>query len=135
MQWNQVQIIIRSTESFSAQTIAGIHYPGVKLIKTHHFPNTHYLALDITVAANAKPGNVVIELKTGQQQLKKNFPLLARRKGNGKTFAQGVTSKDFIYLIMPDRFSNGDPSNDRYADLSDTAGGNNNEVLLRHGGD
>ena len=29
-----------------------------------------------------------------------------------KQVIQGVTAKDFIYLMMPDRFSNGDPSND-----------------------
>jgi hypothetical protein len=35
---------------------------------------------------------------------------------------KGVTSKDLVYLLMPDRFSNGDPTNDRIAGMrgSDT---------------
>ena len=32
---------------------------------------------------------------------------------------QGVTAKDFIYLMIPDRFSNGDPSNDIITDYRD----------------
>ena len=49
-------------------------------------------------------------------------------------YAQGVTSKDFIYLVMPDRFSNGDASNDRFMDMRDTFLDRSNP-LLRHGGD
>jgi hypothetical protein len=48
-----------------------------------------------------------------------DFELKPRRTGNGTAFAQGVTSKDLVYLLMPDRFSNGDPSNDRIAGMRD----------------
>ncbi len=41
---------------------------------------------------------------------------------------------DFIYLIMPDRFSNGDPNNDHYANMRDTVVDRANP-LARHGGD
>jgi len=45
--------------------------------------------------------------------------LLERRKGLGKLYAQGLTNKDVVYFLMPDRFSNGDPNNDRIAGLKD----------------
>ena len=48
-----------------------------------------------------------------------NYELKARRAGNGTAFAQGVTSSDFVYLLMPDRFSNGDATNDRIAGMRD----------------
>ncbi|MGH2647042.1 MAG: alpha-amylase family glycosyl hydrolase, partial [Ginsengibacter sp.] len=49
-------------------------------------------------------------------------------------YAQGITAKDFIYLIMPDRFSNGDSSNDRVAGMRDQSLGRDS-VYYRHGGD
>jgi glycosidase len=57
-----------------------------------------------------------------------------RRKGNGTAYAQGVQSSDFIYFLMPDRFSNGDPSNDHVAGMKDQSL-NRDSIFLRHGGD
>ena len=54
--------------------------------------------------------------------------------GKGKTWARGINSADFIYLRMPDRFSNGDPNNDHYANMRDTVADRKNP-LARHGGD
>jgi glycosidase len=54
--------------------------------------------------------------------------------GNGTSFAQGVTSKDLVYLLMPDRFSNGDPSNDRITGMRDQTL-NRDSIYHRHGGD
>jgi glycosidase len=67
------------------------------------------------------------------QQIAK-WPLLNRRAGKGENFAQGVTSKDVMYLLMPDRFSNGDKSNDRIAGMLDQSI-NRDTVYERHGGD
>jgi glycosidase len=49
-------------------------------------------------------------------------------------FANGATSQDLMYLIMPDRFSNGDPSNDRVAGMQDQTL-RRDTVFNRHGGD
>src|SRR5215203_1974930 len=117
MKWNKVQLLIRSSDdNFSKQTVS-INYPGITVTGKHTFENGKYAAVDITIAANAKPGNITIHFSNGS-----NFQWLlkARRKGSGTLYAQGVTSADFIYLIMPDRFSNGDPSNDKFSDMSDT---------------
>ena len=47
---------------------------------------------------------------------------------------QGVTSKDLIYLIMPDRFSNGDTTNDSFANMREQ-GIHRDSMFSRHGGD
>ena len=52
----------------------------------------------------------------------------------GETYAQGVNSADFIYFMMPDRFSNGDPSNDRIPGMLDQSL-NRDSIFYRHGGD
>ena len=117
MKWNHVQLLMRSADSnFNKQKVS-IQYPGVTISNTHKFVNGKYLAVDIIIAPSAKPGNVII--KCGSHNL--NWQLKEQRKGNGTAFAQGVTAADLIYLLMPDRFSNGDPSNDKFSDMNDTA--------------
>lgn len=134
MKWNKVQVLLRSTDAdFSSSTIA-INYPGVTLNKVHHFENGHYIAVDLVIAPTAKPGDVKIQIKDGSRITTHVWPLKSRRKGNGTSFAQGVTQSDLIYFLMPDRFSNGDPSNDRIAGLKDQSL-NRDSIFLRHGGD
>ena len=134
MKWNKVQILVRGeNEGFKNEKV-NIQYPGVTLNKVSSFENGKYLALDITIAAGARPGNISIEFKNGTRIHTVSWPLKPRREGRGKTFAQGVTSADFIYFLMPDRFSNGDISNDRIAGMRDQSL-NRDSIFLRHGGD
>ena len=81
-----------------------------------------------------KPGKRVFNFGTGENKININYELKERRKGNGTLYAQGVTSSDFIYLLMPDRFSNGDTTNDRIAGMKDQSL-NRDSIFLRHGGD
>ena len=113
-----------------------VSYPGVSLADWHRVTSDNYLFLHLRIAATARPGSVMIHIqpKGGGQSIGVPYPLLARRGGNGTEFAQGVSSKDFIYFLMPDRFSNGDPSNDRIPGLKDQSL-NRDSIYLRHGGD
>ncbi len=134
MKWNKVQVLVYGAyDGFNKETVH-INYPGVKLLKTIALENGKYMALDIEVAANTKPGDVVIEfLQNGKGHAVK-WPLEKRRTGNGITYAQGVNSTDLVYLLMPDRFSNGDESNDHIAGMLDQSL-NRNKIYDRHGGD
>ena len=134
MNYNKVQVLLRSTEiNFSKATVK-VNYPGVQLIKTHAFENKHYIALDIDISALAKPGNVSFAITADGKTTQMNWPLLPRRKNRGTDFAQGLTSADLVYFLMPDRFSNGDQSNDQLPGLKDQSL-NRGEIFLRHGGD
>lgn len=134
MKYNKVQILLRKPSSFKNNAQVQINYPGVKLLKTHHFANHNYLAVDIEISNTAKPGEVKLLIQEGSQNTPFNWVLKNRRAGNGTQFAQGVTSKDFIYFLMPDRFSNGDKSNDKVAGLKDQSL-DRDSIFLRHGGD
>jgi neopullulanase len=109
-------------------------YQGIKMDSISKVKNNDYLFFNLTITSNAKPG--IIHFRTGgtYRSEKFDFEIKESVKGNGKTFAQGIHSDDFIYLIMPDRFSNGDPNNDHYANMRDTVVDRNNS-LARHGGD
>src|SRR6266404_3240480 len=135
MKWNKVQLMVRSEGIKNSITNADVNYPGVKLEKINKVEGVNYLFLDLTISSTAKSGVVKIKFnRTNMQPLWYNFELKERRKGNGTAFAQGVTSKDFVYLLMPDRFSNGDPSNDQVQGMRDQSL-NRNDVTARHGGD
>jgi len=111
-----------------------INYPGVKLQKVHKVENSNYLFIDLMISATAKPGIIKIKLTADGKNKEVAFELRSRRPGKSTAFALGVTSKDFIYLIMPDRFSNGDETNDRVTGMRDQTL-NRDTVFNRHGGD
>lgn len=136
MKHNKIQLLIHGEyDGFSSEKVR-ISYPGVTITNVHKFDNGKYIAVDISIAATAKPGSVIIEFITGGKAHAVEWPLKERRKGNGTAFAQGVNSADFIYLAMPDRFSNGDPSNDRIAGMRDQSlSRGKDSFFCRHGGD
>lgn len=108
-----------------------VNYPGVKLVKASKVENPNYAFLDLTIGPSAKPGTLRLVGKRGSQTLTQPFELKARdRSPKG----QGVTTADFIYLAMPDRFVNGDESNDKFADMADQTADRTNP-FARHGGD
>jgi len=129
MKWNKIQVMIHGKDIANSNAYT-INYPGVKLEKVNKVENENYLFLDLVISSTAKPG--IVKIKTDGETI--NFELRPRRHGNGTVYAQGVTSKDFIYLIMPDRFSNGDTANDRIAGMRDQSL-NRDTVFERHGGD
>ena len=110
-----------------------ISYPGVSVEKVHKVENKNYLFVDLNIASNAKAGTFKIAIK-GQANTSISYQLKKRREGRGTKFAQGLSSADFIYLLMPDRFSNGDESNDRIPGLKDQTL-NRDSMYHRHGGD
>ncbi len=109
-----------------------LEYPGVRLDSALRVINPNYLFLNLTIGPDAKPGIIKINFNGGNYFL--NFVLDRRAPGKGIKYARGINSSDFIYLLMPDRFSNGDPNNDHYANMRDTVADRNNP-LARHGGD
>lgn len=116
-----------------AQNKVTINYKGVSLVKVHQVENPNYLFLDLELAANVKPGRfpIIFSVK-GKKQAEFSYELKQRVK-DVKQF-QGVTTKDFIYLIMPDRFANGDKTNDVVKGMNETAL-NRDSIFYRHGGD
>src|SRR5450432_3934892 len=117
-------------------TIVQVNYPGVRLLRVHRAESPNYLFLDLLISPAAKPGRVDIRLgKQGAAAVAAiGYTLEPRRPGNGRTYAQGVNSADLIYFLMPDRFSNGDPGNDRIPGTRDQSL-DRDSIFLRHGGD
>ena len=134
MKNSKLQLIVHANNIGDFTKVA-INYPGVKVEKINKGGNKNYLFIDLNVFSVTKPGRFNITLSGGGQVPENiSYELKQRSNQNGKTRVQGVTAADFIYLLMPDRFSNGDPSNDFFADMRDTLHDRNNP-FDRHGGD
>jgi len=109
--------------------------PAVKIEKVNKVENKNYVLLDLLISAAAKPGTFKINMSGGGMGVEDLFyELKARSSQNGKTRVQGVTAKDFIYLLIPDRFSNGDASNDIIPGYRDRSS-DRKDKFSRHGGD
>ncbi len=137
MKWNKLQIMVHGdkiAEKFPMIKMGpdGVKLAtGVRLVKINHVENPNYVFLDLVIDATAQAGKFSFPFL---KDIKIDYELKKRRQGNGTAYAQGVTSKDFMYLIMPDRFSNGDPSNDRVPGMKDQSL-NRDSVFERYGGD
>ncbi len=104
---------------------------GIELVKVNRVENPNYLFLDVKVAASAKPGWSTFTFSQGKKKLTYRYELKQRDQ---KIKAQGVSSADLIYLIMPDRFANGNKANDQVKGMLDMSL-NRDSMYLRHGGD
>ena len=106
-------------------------YPGVTLDESHKLESPNYLVVNLTIDSQAKPGKLKLSF-TGSRTLTYTYELRARNTDPNRV--QGITQADFIYMLMPDRFSNGDPKNDvvKGTRVNHIA---RDSMYARHGGD
>lgn len=93
--------------------------------------NGHYVFAYLTIDPAVKPGKYHFQVKNATGTAGFDFSLDAPLDPNRRF--QGFSSEDVIYLLMPDRFADGDPSNDSPANLAPPA--NRGAVNAIHGGD
>jgi len=108
------------------------NYPGVELERTVRLENPNYMVLDLEISESAVPGKIPIVFEYMREiRFAAEYELKGREEGAKSR--QGFGKEDVIYLIMPDRFSNGDSTNDSAADMLEKADPVNPNG--RHGGD
>lgn len=133
MKYNEIQVMIHGDGIGKAESFS-IHYPGITLDRVTRTENSNYIFLNLQITEEARPGTMNITATAGKKKISIPFPVKERRTGNGTAYAQGLNSSDLIYLIMPDRFSNGDTSNDKVPGMRDQTL-RRDTVFNRHGGD
>ncbi len=104
-------------------------YAGVKLLKTQKVENPNYIFVDLDITKAAEAGNLQFIFENGTESSTVNYELRLRTAK-----PQPVSQADVVYLLMPDRFANGDESNDKYDEMFDTQA-DRKSPFLRHGGD
>ena len=104
---------------------------GMDLVNVERVENENYLFLNFNLSFQKK-GFYDIDLYNASDRKidSYSYEIKSREKGNK---ISSFNSSDVIYLLMPDRFANGNQSNDSHPDLTEKA--NRKEQDGRHGGD
>lgn len=114
-----------------ARSRPSIDHPEVQLKRIIAVENPNYLFLDLKIGGNAQPGPIAITFQGSDRAHTMQYELRERRDNQNRH--QGFDPSDVIYLIMPDRFANGDPSISEIEGMFE--GVDRNEPFARHGGD
>ena len=106
-------------------------YAGVKVDSIVRLDSPNYLLVYLNLEG-AQPGEMTLQFKNGKQTKKVKYALKAREKRGEERV--GFTNADVLYMLMPDRFADGDPKNNdikgMYPYKIDRT-----QPSLRHGGD
>lgn len=101
---------------------------GMSVKAVHEADSRNYLFLDMAVE---KAGKYTIELMKDGKKVAVDYEVFPRREGSAER--KGICPSDVIYLIMPDRFANGDESNDKIDGSEQEL--DRSKMDVRHGGD
>ena len=126
-----LQLLVKENNIGTA--IPSVFYAGISIEKVNKAKSNNYLFIDLNIDKATKAGtfNIIFTLDDGT--LKKYKYALKSREKDANDFV-GFNSSDAIYLITPDRFANGDETNDINLDLKETTI-DRSDNYKRHGGD
>ena len=114
------------------ETTPILSYPGIVIQKVNKADSKNYLFIDLFIAATAKPGPIsIFFVNDGDTLYSYKYTLLAREKDIP---VKGFNSSDVIYLLNPDRFANGDYTNDIVPATKEQKV-DRKSPFARHGGD
>ncbi|VAW25428.1 Neopullulanase, partial [hydrothermal vent metagenome] len=130
MNHNQLELLIYGDDIASFKP--SVENKNIVITGVKRTENTHYLFLDLDIS-KAQVGTFKINFskKGKRNNFSINYELKQRSKKS--KLRKGFDSSDVVYLIMPDRFSNGDKTNDSSSEVIEKE----NRKLKggRHGGD
>ena len=128
----KLQLLVHGPDIAGSQ-VGLAAYPGVTLDGFQRLESPNYLVVNLTISPAARPGKLQLTF-TGKAKTTYAYELRARATPGNPAMVQGISSADFIYFLMPDRFANGDPRNDvvRGTRVNHVA---RDSMYARHGGD
>lgn len=103
---NPVRVLIHGSELTGATVKAA----GLKTSNVRVNAAGTYLLVDVEIPRRAKAGSYALQIQTASGSVAAAFQIDEPLSSDGRF--QGFSADDVIYLIMPDRFANGDTSND-----------------------
>jgi glycosidase len=127
MTYNQVQILFYGKNiAQNSVTVSN----GVIISEVQKTENPNYVFVTIDTK-NVAAQDLIFTFKNGKKTFTQKYSIKKRKENsrNRKSF----DSSDMMYLIMPDRFANGNEKNDSAPELQEKA--NRNNPGGRHGGD
>jgi len=123
-------LVLLSGKNLQA-THASCNLDQVLVNRTQSSSNGHYLFVWLKLLPQLKSGTAVCRITTANGQTSFEFPIATRKAILGRN--QGLSLDDVLYLIMPDRFANGDRTNDKPAEFPGSH--DRSRPRAYHGGD
>lgn len=120
---NPVRVLVRGENFKEAKVVSKNNLLKVSNIKVNN--RGDYLFFDVTISKNAQVGKY--EFEVSNEKGKTIVPFEISAPLDARNNFQGITNNDVIYLIMTDRFSDGDSSNNKDVDRTNPR--------MWHGGD
>jgi glycosidase len=128
-QQNTLQIMVHG-HGISAFDVS-IDHPEVSVDHVERGDSPNYLFIYVDIGGEAKPGTFDLVFRKGDLSVSSEYEL--REKNPNPSYVRGFSPADAIYMITPDRFANGDPTNDTIDALGDAL--DRSDDYGRHGGD
>jgi len=130
MKNSQLQLMVHGTNISEAKPV--IEYYGVRVKEIILVENPNYMFINLEIGEETKPGVFDIHFKKGKKTIA-TYKYQLKERVSDPSLYKGFDNSDVIYLLMPDRFSNGNPNNDDMPLMLETADRTNPNG--RHGGD
>ena len=108
-----------------------IDYPGVKIDSLVRLDSPNYLLVYLNLDG-AQPGTMKLQFTNNGK--KKTVSYVLKQRAMAGADHRGFSNADVLYLLMPDRFANGNPKNDVVKGMRDQ-NCDRKYPSLRHGGD
>lgn len=124
----ELMIKINPGESYSLTSKSD----KIKVLANELSENKNYLYALLAIQKDIKTGLYEFEIKNEKNNVIEKFNYQLKNKNNHQT--KGINTDDFIYLIFPDRFCNGDLKNDVVKGMNQESL-SRDSMFLRHGGD
>jgi glycosidase len=125
---NRLELLVSSDSELSSATVSG---QGITVVSDVAAANPRYRYVTVEIQPGAKPGSATVAAEAGRIKIRAEWKLKERRP---RALAPGLSQRDLIYLVTPDRFANGNPSNDDVAGMTER-GVDRAHNYKRHGGD
>lgn len=126
----ELQIMVYGSDLANLQVSVLTPDVTLKSIVKCDSPNYLFLYLDLSKATS---GQIKLQFQEGKKKKIMLYELKARTAD--PVSKMGFSTSDVLYLLMPDRFANGDTANDDHAMKYCTVNIDRNDPNARHGGD
>jgi glycosidase len=126
----ELQLMLHGPQIGQAQV--ELKSPVARIVKVTPAASPNYLFIDLRLQPGAQPAALDLRFRRGSERFALRYELRQREPGSAQR--RGFGRQDAIYNLMPDRFANGDPHNDRLPDDPDRLD-RSDDSAGRHGGD
>jgi glycosidase len=126
----QLQLLVYGKDI--SVTVPELNHPGIVITGVSKVTNPNYLFVELEISKDIPPCEFEIFFKKGKS-VYTSFKYELRGRKQGSSSRKSFNKSDAVYLLMPDRFSNGDTSNDNIPEMLEQC--DRSDPDGRHGGD